>query len=252
MTRFFRKFRLENAEKGRFRKYALYALGEILLIVIGILIALQINRWNENRNSDKAQHLLYENLLADFSNRLIELETLQKYRRMGSNATHEINTWITKGELPHNPKLLDSLLVTLDYTYIFNDEFRTLDMLFNTGIINEIENEALKKDLLNWPVILQETQERTTMLYENVEKLFDTMAEHLAYRRLYNQMDLGIPVLRFSRSQHPNQYNELLTNRRFENLLAERAILLNLAVLEHDELIESTKDIVELLNQELK
>ena len=49
MLRFFRRIRQKLLSENKFDKYLLYALGEIFLVVIGILIALQINNWNENR-----------------------------------------------------------------------------------------------------------------------------------------------------------------------------------------------------------
>ena len=48
MIKFFRKVRQKLLKENRFNKYVLYAIGEIVLVVIGILIALQINNWNEN------------------------------------------------------------------------------------------------------------------------------------------------------------------------------------------------------------
>lgn len=49
MIKFFRTIRRRLLDSGSLRKYLIYALGEILLVVMGILIALQINNWNEAR-----------------------------------------------------------------------------------------------------------------------------------------------------------------------------------------------------------
>ena len=49
MIKFFRKIRYDLMEKNKTGKYLKYAIGEIILVVIGILIALQINNWNEDR-----------------------------------------------------------------------------------------------------------------------------------------------------------------------------------------------------------
>ena len=51
--KFFRKLRQQLLGGQKFRKYLLYALGEIALVVIGILIALQVNNWNEQRKEQK-------------------------------------------------------------------------------------------------------------------------------------------------------------------------------------------------------
>ena len=67
MVNFFRKIRKNIAtdkgpasETDRFLKYSRYAIGEIFLVVIGILIALQINNWNERKKSDEKLNLLLD------------------------------------------------------------------------------------------------------------------------------------------------------------------------------------------------
>ena len=52
MIKFFRKIRLEQLTENKFSKYLLYAIGEIIFVIVGILIALQINNWNEQRKID--------------------------------------------------------------------------------------------------------------------------------------------------------------------------------------------------------
>ena len=69
MIKFFRKIRQQFLTENKFSKYLLYAIGEVILVVIGILIALQINNWNE-RKKERAQEQKYlteirKNLEAD-------------------------------------------------------------------------------------------------------------------------------------------------------------------------------------------
>ncbi len=59
MIKFFRKIRQQLLTENRFTKYSLYAIGEVFLVVIGILIALQINNWNESRKHDKKLQVLF-------------------------------------------------------------------------------------------------------------------------------------------------------------------------------------------------
>lgn len=65
MIKFFRKIRYNLMEKGKTSKYFKYAIGEIVLVVIGILIALQINTWNEQRKNNKLEAEYYCRLLED-------------------------------------------------------------------------------------------------------------------------------------------------------------------------------------------
>jgi len=65
MLKFFRKIRKKLIEQQNVRKYTLYAIGEILLVVFGILIALQINNWNEERKTANSAEILAQSMLAD-------------------------------------------------------------------------------------------------------------------------------------------------------------------------------------------
>src|SRR5210317_1410452 len=74
MLRFFRQIRQRLLTENRFSKYLLYAVGEILLVVFGILIALQIDNWNENVNRKTAEQKALKNLQLDFEYNLAELK----------------------------------------------------------------------------------------------------------------------------------------------------------------------------------
>lgn len=65
MLRFFRNIRKKLATENKVMAYLRYAIGEILLVVIGILIALQINNWNENQKERKLENEYYCRLLED-------------------------------------------------------------------------------------------------------------------------------------------------------------------------------------------
>lgn len=62
MTRFFRQIRHQLLSENKFSRYLIYAIGEIVLVVIGILIALQINNWNNQRILDKNEIKSYKNI----------------------------------------------------------------------------------------------------------------------------------------------------------------------------------------------
>ncbi|SDK96334.1 hypothetical protein SAMN05421823_1043 [Catalinimonas alkaloidigena] len=66
MLQFLRRVRQNVVGEGKFRKYLLYAVGEIALVMIGILLALQVNTWNANRQNDRERDRIYRALETEF------------------------------------------------------------------------------------------------------------------------------------------------------------------------------------------
>jgi hypothetical protein len=77
MLTLLRKIRRSLIESGSARKYLLYAIGEIALVVIGILIALQINNWNENLRNDRKGQRFISDLISDLRQDSLVLENLK-------------------------------------------------------------------------------------------------------------------------------------------------------------------------------
>jgi hypothetical protein len=81
MIKFFRRIRQQLLSENKFSKYLIYAIGEIFLVVIGILIALQINNWNQQRIQNKNEQLALKNLKQDFE---------YNYRTLDSILTEQV------------------------------------------------------------------------------------------------------------------------------------------------------------------
>ncbi|MGB5402855.1 MAG: DUF6090 family protein, partial [Robiginitalea sp.] len=82
MLRFFRSIRQRLLTDNKFSKYLLYALGEIALVMIGILLALQVNNWNEERKQNHLETVYLNRLhnelkkdISTFSNEIQRLES---------------------------------------------------------------------------------------------------------------------------------------------------------------------------------
>ena len=81
MIKFFRKIRHRLLTENKFSKYLIYAFGEIILVMIGILIALQINSRNQKRLDSLEEKKILSSLKQDFRNYINEFETLNIIRR---------------------------------------------------------------------------------------------------------------------------------------------------------------------------
>ena len=79
MIKFFRHIRQNQLETGKTRKYLKYAIGEIVLVVIGILIALSINNWNENRKENNYLRMVYTHIQKDLLTDTLNISENIKY-----------------------------------------------------------------------------------------------------------------------------------------------------------------------------
>ena len=80
MIKIFRKIRYDLMDKNKTGKYFKYAIGEIILVVIGILIALQINNWNENRKIKHKETIILKELLTSINSDLKAYESFSDPR----------------------------------------------------------------------------------------------------------------------------------------------------------------------------
>ncbi|MEO1033284.1 MAG: DUF6090 family protein [Bacteroidota bacterium] len=90
MIKFFRKIRYNLMGENKTGKYIKYAIGEILLVVLGILIALQINNWNEKRISKAKEQLLLKELHLEFRDNKAQLDTVVYYHRRALRSAEKI------------------------------------------------------------------------------------------------------------------------------------------------------------------
>ncbi|MDY2587551.1 DUF6090 family protein [Winogradskyella aquimaris] len=155
MIKFFRHIRKSLLEQNKMGKYFKYAIGEIILVVIGILIALQINNWNEERKDSYEEQKILVQLKNEFEKNLDQLNEKIYMRNKMTLASEGLLNYID------NPEIIvkDSLLY-----YIFRlTQEPTFDPIENdlavSGKLRMIKNDSLKILLSNWTSDAYQVQE---------------------------------------------------------------------------------------------
>ena len=150
MLTFFRKIRKALLASGSTRKYLLYALGEILLVMIGILLALQVNNWNEWRKDRAEEELFLKELKSDFEinrtlyeqemsilvNWLARIDSTSKYIEQpipDSINTNELLNWYYGASAPP-----------------FEPAEGALNEILNSGKLQILSNRQLRRYLSSW------------------------------------------------------------------------------------------------------
>ena len=159
MIKFFRKIRFDLMEKNKTGKYLKYAIGEIILVVIGILIALSINNWNEGRKNKILVENYTQNLIEDLTKDSISVSRLIVNIKNDSTFLNNFEKRISK-----STAALDTILKIARYEYNFyiwihedynNDTFKVLTSTGNIGLFkSEITNDLntlhnLQEEALN-------------------------------------------------------------------------------------------------------
>ncbi|WP_242156385.1 DUF6090 family protein [Aestuariivivens sediminis] len=144
MIKFFRQIRQRLLSEGKTTKYLKYAIGEIILVMIGILLALQVNNWNEKR----IQSITLKKALGQVINDLKQdEETLKIYEEMEHKHLQYLEALSNRH---YNNIKLDSILHNLDHYMYFLESDNAYSTLKSNGLFSEIKNEGLKSNLTNY------------------------------------------------------------------------------------------------------
>jgi hypothetical protein len=132
-------------EKNKTGKYLKYAIGEIVLVVVGILIALSINNWNDNRKNNNLKQAYVKNLIFDLEKDLEKLKQLQNQNTNYENAGLYILDFMNN-ELPKIDTLtLAESLVYCSYIPNFTITATTYNDIINGNNINLFKDVKLKR-----------------------------------------------------------------------------------------------------------
>jgi hypothetical protein len=151
MIKLFRNIRQKLLNDGKISKYFKYAIGEIFLVVIGILIALQINTWNESRK-DKYQEVEYiQRLISENKQDLITFSNNIRNLEKGNDSILKFSNALKTSSIP------DTLLIRSANEYfkygsiypVFTSSTSTFDDLSSTGNLKLITNTYLRDSIVN-------------------------------------------------------------------------------------------------------
>ncbi len=141
MIKFFRRIRKKLLAENRFTKYFLYGIGEIVLVVIGILIALQINNWNEDRKTAKQEIKILNELKNDLETNLNEIiETYNTTRHRELSAVLILNYFEKAKPVDDS---LKQAFENINMDGLFNIANTSYKFIESQGI-NSLSNDSLR------------------------------------------------------------------------------------------------------------
>ncbi len=152
MLHFLRHIRQKLILQDNVRRYLLYALGEILLVVIGILIALQVNNWNEERKIISQKNSVLLNVKSELLKDLEQIQLVQTdLREKNSNGMYLLSYFNSKKDASAFDlnRLRRGFMDTNDISEFFPNQLGYRELV-STGLANRIEDDSLKTLMFNY------------------------------------------------------------------------------------------------------
>ncbi len=181
MITLFRKTRQYLLGENKFTKYVLYAIGEIVLVVIGILIALQINNNNDIRKARNKEVHYLENIKTDLHVSIQEMDSYLAKRRGCMEAAQRILNHFNGEPITDMDAFNDDGVRIYSWQKFYQNN-NTFQELTNSGNLALISNDSIKNALLNIEALYKKMKSE--------EDHFRYDSEQLIFTPLYALMDL--------------------------------------------------------------
>lgn len=220
LFRFFRTIRLRLLGENKISKYLLYALGEIILVVIGILIALRINNWNENRKLYQEEKATIASLKLEFKKNLGTLNgdiaAIQGIINSCNTLLEHTGPDYQYGTLP----AVDSLVSMTSRMSVWDPSLYTLGNIKNSGKLSSLSNEELKVLLIEWETFYANLLDWGDFYVDRGSTYFDYLLHNSLNRNLFSGDPFQLSPSKFERNNE-----ELLRKAEFENYITNRVFI---------------------------
>jgi len=157
--------------KNKTGKYFKYAIGEIVLVMIGILLALQVSNWNQDRKDRISERELLDNIHIDFVQNKIQFDTVKaiNYRNLAS----------LNGQISLFPIDRDSAKIAAFQSYLpiiqgisYNPYSSSIKSVINSNSLELIQDKELRKYLVSWEDVLLDYQEEEIGYFKFMNEQF--------------------------------------------------------------------------------
>jgi len=249
MIKFFRKIRQKLLSESKFSQYLIYAIGEIVLVVIGILIALQINNWNAEQKIEKEEIGILNNLLES----LYSAKEQSDIEIFNENQLRE-SLLVALGKSSNKSKLgINTISDSLFFDMLWNSNPRvpvlnSYSDIKNTGKIGIIKNRTIRENFTNLERTLTEL---TIFIEDRLEvqqmRIDDILVNDVNFVRLLKSMEPSINI----DNELQNNYKLILNNQKTRNLLALKLSLTYSAITSRQELGDEIDNLIQLVEVEL-
>ena len=248
MINFFRKIRKQLVDTNKLLKYALYAIGEIVLVVIGILIALNVNNWNENNKNVEVRRNYYHQILQDFEkDRIFMEETILILD--STEVRMESHKKIYKQPDQTIWKITNNLSRVIKPGFFLNvkTNTNTITTLQNTGDIKLLP-PLIRNKVLDF-------KNKQLGIMDHIQRGQENIVNNLlSISNLFGGNELGMRVRNQPKliKYYNNENIQIQSLMGLESTIYETGQIFETAKKHFEELLLDIEDIKKLINEEMK
>ncbi len=259
MIKFFRKIRYDLMEKNKTGKYLKYAIGEIILVVVGILIALQINNLNETKKEQAITNKYLSGFVSDLEKDRAQLDNLINIRKKQIASAKALHHMIETNDYD-----LDSFYGHFYYLFPFHrfiPNSNTLEEVLNSSHLRFITNEEIKNRLLDLRNEYKTIQLIEEHIYEDrsVYLYSALIMSHIELNGLFIA-DTGFPIEKreesFSKSKDVEVYKKdadyLMKDRHFKSFMNLLDLNLTFVIPQVEKARNDCQSIISLIEEKMK
>jgi len=241
MIPFFRKIRKEFADDNKPIKYMRYAIGEIVLVMVGILLALQVNNWNEQRKTNRTEYDILQSLLRDLQLTKLELEHDIKYNELSKHKLEMALELIDK-KVTYNSQN-DSLFAAISAWESPLPTFTAYEIFKNKGV-EIIKNKKITEGVINlyessFNFLINDYDKAEWAIFQNVSNPFKL--KHFSFATKNGKKYLV-----------PNDYDALTKNPELKNLITMILSIRNKGLIYYEGTLNELSDLSSLIKVEIQ
>jgi hypothetical protein len=198
----------------------MYAIGEILLVMVGILLALQVNNWNNGRLDASKEQLILKSLQIDFKNNIHNLEDVNNSFGEAYQASVKLLEIIKNDEVINSEEIEELIDDVINKTKSLDLITGSIDEIFNTGSLHLISDPVLRKEISNWSYYFTDTED-DIVIYRDY--LFDFFIPSLTNKVILRNMSVppffeeDLDLQPISKSNFKLDYEKTIRTAEFEN-----------------------------------
>ncbi|WP_075352150.1 DUF6090 family protein [Algoriphagus marinus] len=249
MIKFFIKIRQNLLSEGKTGKYFKYAIGEIVLVVIGILIALQINNWNEKRKIKNAEIEILQNLKTELKYNIEDLENINRQHKSELEDGIFILKLFGTDVSNVSESKLDSLIYNAFSGFSFEAKDGYIKSLIASNKIDYLQNSELKSYISSFESMVIDANQEDGYVRKLLNERFWPATD--GKLSALNSISSSERYQEFPKGTYSSDYEWFFNNREMEDLTANIFSWKKENVLDEQDLIDKIKRMIQIIDSEL-